>query len=371
MSTTGSGTKADPYVITTYDDFYTLTHNIGTERWIKLANNIDLNYATWDVMWSGLIASQQPKCHVDLNGYGFLHIVVPSVQIFKNSNYIDSYLFCGYEWYNGTIDVHSDPDDLTPPITPLYLGWHGSLTCSTTTYTNIKFTGYLNVVPTGRNNQLINETVVFRGMFNYCQFDMDVNFSSYVKEYMETRQVTGTLQAVFRPSYNQTITDYLQVTPNQYQMMNCDVNIRVYNWCYPDEYGAVHTCYYFRYIADGTFSIYNNRFRGSMGSRLKESLAGWFMTSYATSNNRDYIHNNVVSINFRNAKIPTDATTDLVSSRSGYQSPDYQNNVFNTDYLSYVRLRHRLTANGFTGCSISEITNATRLQSKGFPASDY
>ena len=71
------------------------------------------------------------------------------------------------------------------------------------------------------------------------------------------------------------------------------------------------------------------------------------------------------------AKIPTDATTDLVSSRAGSQPPDYQNSVFNTDYLSYVRLRHRLTANGFTGCSISEITNATRLQSKGFPAFDY
>ena len=168
MSTTGSGTKADPCIITTYSDFYTLTHNVGTERWIKLANNIDLNYATWDRMWTTTTTSQRPKCHVDLNGYGFLHVVVPSVNVYDVNNPKEAHIFCGYEWYNGTIDVHSDPDDLTPPLSIMANGFYGNITDSMTTFTNVKFTGYINIVPEWITlSKAIYYTTLFRGMFNY------------------------------------------------------------------------------------------------------------------------------------------------------------------------------------------------------------
>lgn len=369
MSTTGSGTKADPYVITTYSDFYTLTHNVGTERWIKLANNIDLNYATWDRMWTTTTTSQRPKCHVDLNGYGFLHVVVPSVNVYDVNNPKEAHIFCGYEWYNGTIDVHSDPDDLTPPLSIMANGFYGNITDSMTTFTNVKFTGYINIVPEWITlSKAIYYTTLFRGMFNYCVWNMDVNFSSCNQTDLWTTNLSGT-QAVFYPNYNQTISDYKWITPDQAGMCNCDVNIRAYDWGYP--YNNAQRCYLIRPLSTGTIALYNNRFRGSMGSRAATDMKGWFLTSYATAFNSDYLTNNVVSIDFRYT-IPTlqydcghVVPYDLVSTRSGYPTPVYDTNLFNTDYLRYVKLKRGLTANGFTGCTISEITYLHSLREKG------
>lgn len=396
MSVTGTGTRTDPYVITTYADFQNLTQNVTSEPYIKLANAIDLNYTSWTKMWT---RGNRPNAHVDMNGYGFYNVVVHGTNLVTQTT--ESHLFCCAEFYNGTIDVHSSPTDTLPTEDMSYYqmqlqSFQGNLTDTDTTFTKVKFTGMLNVGLTLYHTDGDPYTYkikyyisMFRGMFNYCTFDMDINLSSSRYAYDVTTRDYELMpgeQTLFEPTMCQTIYNIYKYYINDYffreddldfDMANCDINLRLKHLgCVCVYEGSDYSpVYMFKRRYSTGITIQNCRIRGSLECANMINLKGFLYKCRGDSGRLGdrKIYNTVVNFDFRRCSAPPITISfdgwDLIDTpdhESG--TPElYLNNVINADYLRYRRLHGAVTCRNFTNCTTAEITNGNILRTKGFP----
>ena len=77
MAITGTGTSADPYVVTTWDELASVTSETGV--YIKLGNNIDMNTEYPEGLTSGLTIN---CAEIDGEGYTIKNLYFKSGRLF-------------------------------------------------------------------------------------------------------------------------------------------------------------------------------------------------------------------------------------------------------------------------------------------------
>lgn len=363
MSITGTGTQADPYVVTTYDDLHNIFWNIGRTYWsgstafyIELANDIDMNDRYWAAMIrEGVSPSNYPPAHINLNNHGIYNMRLPASThvIDEGGNRISGeYLFKCLSIENGTLNMHTDR---TQYLLPDVAGRDRTIAYYPLTFKNVKFTGYIDVTQRYNiNTGYYYDCILFQSRFYHCVFDnFVVNFS---RRTMQTINPYGNRQAVFGCDY----IAYGDPIPFQY----CDFDLRIHNNTGVGAGGGT-PAHIFMITDSGEFHLYRCRIRGIMTDNTA-SLNNFLLVS-----SRYVIEDCVVNIDFNGCKIAsTSQVQKIIDDNAPNMNHTISNCVVNSDYFRYINLHHKLSGGGLISCTSQEITTGNSLRSKGFPVTN-
>lgn len=347
MSITGTGTQADPYITTTYDDLHNIFRNIGATYWsgstpfyIELANDIDMNEQYWEAMMANN-ASNYPPVHINLNNHGIYNMRLPNNQ---------KYLFIGLSIENGTLDMHTDR---TQFLLPFVEGRNRTIAYYPLTFKNVKFTGYIDVTQQYNiNTGHFYDCILFQSRFNHCTFDeFVVNFS---RRTTSTVNAYGNRQAVFGTSH----IAYGDPIPFRY----CDFDLRIHNNTGVGASGGT-PAHVFMDTDGGLFKLYRCRIRGIMTDNTA-SLNNFLLVA-----DRYVIEDCVINIDFNGCKIASVSQVQKIIDDNS-SNHTITNCVVNSDYFEYISLHHKLSGGGLIPCTSQEITTGSTLRSKGFPVTN-